>query len=131
MTEAWWHPRQFHERKHRLVSRGRIVGAIRQFFVERGFVEVETPALQVSPGLEPHLTAFATELFEPGEGARDLYLHTSPEFAMKKLLAAGVPKIFQLSPGYSAYRNVPPYVLGAPSTPADCPAFPPAGNNCS
>jgi elongation factor P--(R)-beta-lysine ligase len=102
MTEAWWHPGQFHEREHRLVLRGRIVAAIRQFFVERGFVEVETPALQVSPGLEPHLTAFATELFEPGEGTRDLYLHTSPEFAMKKLLAAGVPKIFQLA---RCFRN--------------------------
>ncbi len=63
-----------------------------------GFVEVDTPALQVSPGLEPHLKAFATELHDPRDG-RTLrrYLHTSPEFAMKKLLAAGMPRIWQLA----------------------------------
>jgi len=102
MSEAWWHPRQFREREHRLALRGLIVGAIRQFFGERGFVEVETPALQISPGLEPHLTAFATQLLEPGQARRGLYLHTSPEFAMKKLLAAGVSKIFQLA---RCFRN--------------------------
>jgi lysyl-tRNA synthetase class 2 len=80
------------------MARGRVLGAVRDFFAESGFVEVETPALQVSPGLEPHLRAFATELHEPGEGrGRQLYLHTSPEFAMKKLLAAGLPRIWQLA----------------------------------
>ncbi len=59
-------------------------------FRGRGFVEVDTPALQVSPGLEPHLRAFSTELHDPGDGRTvRRYLHTSPEFAMKKLLAAG------------------------------------------
>ena len=57
---------------------------------QRGYVEVDTPALQVSPGLEPHLQAFATVLHDPRDGgARPRYLHTSPEFAMKKLLAGG------------------------------------------
>jgi lysyl-tRNA synthetase class 2 len=80
------------------MARGRILGAVRDFFAESGFVEVETPALQVSPGLEPHLRAFAAVLHEPGEGrGRRLYLHTSPEFAMKKLLAAGLPRIWQLA----------------------------------
>src|SRR5919108_6051346 len=95
--EPWWRPDRFAERRGRLMTRGRVLGAVRDFFAESGFVEVETPALQVSPGLEPHLKAFSTILYEPGEGrARPLYLHTSPEFAMKKLLAAGLPRIWQL-----------------------------------
>ena len=95
--EPWWRPERFALKRAHLEARGRVVAAIRRFFVERGFVEVETPALQVSPGLEPHLQAFATELSEPGEERRRRFLHTSPEFAMKKLLVAGVPRLFQLA----------------------------------
>ena len=71
--------------------------------VERQILEVETPALQVSPGLEPHLLAFATDLQGPHpDERRRLFLHTSPEFAMKKLLVAGVPRLYQLT---HAFRN--------------------------
>lgn len=98
MSGSWWRPDRFAVRYDKLMARGRVLGAVRDFFAEQGFVEVDTPALQVSPGLEPHLKAFATELHEPGEArARSLYLHTSPEFAMKKLLAAGLPRIWQLA----------------------------------
>src|SRR6185312_11984760 len=100
--EAWWRPERFAAKRAHLEARGRVVAAIRRFFVERDFVEVDTPALQVSPGLEPHLQAFATELAEPGEPSRPRFLHTSPEFAMKKLLAAGVPRLFQLA---HCFRN--------------------------
>jgi lysyl-tRNA synthetase class 2 len=102
--EPWWRPDIFARRRPYLEKRAAIVAAVRAFFAEQGFVEVETPALQVSPGLEPHLKAFATELAEPfGEAkSRRLYLHTSPEFAMKKLLVAGVPRMFQLA---RVYRN--------------------------
>jgi lysyl-tRNA synthetase class 2 len=80
------------------MARSRILAAVRDFFGESGFVEVETPVLQVSPGLEPHLRAFGTILHEPGQSkARPLFLHTSPEFTMKKLLAAGLPRIWQLA----------------------------------
>jgi lysyl-tRNA synthetase class 2 len=86
-----------------LELRGRLTAATRSFFTERDFLEVETPALQVSPGLEPHLMAFATELVAVDQqSSRPLYLHTSPEFAMKKLLAAGLPRIFQLG---HVFRN--------------------------
>jgi lysyl-tRNA synthetase class 2 len=84
------------------VARGRIAAAIRAWFLEQGFVEVETAALQVSPGNETHLAAFATELIGPDGARRPLYLHTSPEFACKKLLAAGEERIFTFA---QVYRN--------------------------
>jgi elongation factor P--(R)-beta-lysine ligase len=100
--DPWWRPERFALKRPHLETRARVIAAIRAFFAERGFVEVETPALQVSPGLEPHLQAFATTLIEPGEGPRPRFLHTSPEFAMKKLLVAGVPRLFQLT---HCFRN--------------------------
>ncbi len=66
------------------------------------FIEVETAALQVSPGNETHLHAFATELIGPGGGRHPLYLRTSPEFACKKLLAAGETRIVDFA---RVFRN--------------------------
>jgi lysyl-tRNA synthetase class 2 len=101
-TQAWWHPERFAARRAALEARTRIVAAIRGFFASERFLEVETPALQVSPGLEPHLMAFSTELLSPEGERRIRHLHTSPEFAMKKLLVAGLPRIFQLA---HVFRN--------------------------
>ena len=99
----WWRPDVFARRRPFLETRARLTAALRGFFAARDFLEVETPALQVSPGLEPHLMAFATELVSADRQARrTFYLHTSPEFAMKKLLAAGLPRIFQLA---HVFRN--------------------------
>jgi elongation factor P--(R)-beta-lysine ligase len=96
--QAWWRPDRFAARRGRLDQRGRILGAVRSFFAAHGYVEVDTPALQVSPGLEPHLRAFKTLLHDPHTGrAAERYLNTSPEFAMKKLLVAGMPRIWQLA----------------------------------
>jgi lysyl-tRNA synthetase class 2 len=97
-----WAPDRLAERLPYLRARGRIEAAVRDWFVERGFVEVQTPALQVSPGMEPHLKAFATTLETPAGEKQTRYLHTSPEFAMKKLLAGGVPRPFQFA---RAFRN--------------------------
>ena len=99
----WWRPDSFAARRPHLHARAAILKALRATFEARGFLEVETPALQVSPGIEPHLMAFATDL-EPADGgpARRLYLHTSPEFAMKKLLVAGESRIFQFA---KVFRN--------------------------
>jgi len=95
----WWRPDRLAARRENLFARARILAAVREFFAAEGFVEVQTPALQVSPGLEPHLKAFATELTDPRDGVvRPRYLHTSPEFAMKKLLAGGMTRIWQLAP---------------------------------
>jgi lysyl-tRNA synthetase class 2 len=93
----WWRPDIFEGRTDALVRRADMVKRLREFFDRRGYVEVDTPALQMSPGMEPHLTAFETTLGEPGGERRPVYLHTSPEFAMKKLLAAGMQRIFQLA----------------------------------
>src|SRR5437588_4008374 len=93
-----WRPYSLARRSANLELRGRVLAAVRAFFADTGFVEVDTPALQVSPGLEPHLKAFATVLHDPLSGAAlPRYLHTSPEFAMKKLLAGGMERIWQLA----------------------------------
>ena len=80
-----------------LAARSAITKAVRAWFEGQGFAEVETGILQVSPGNETHLHAPRTEL-NPADGARATrYLRTSPEFACKKLLAAGEQKIFELA----------------------------------
>ena len=94
----WWTADAFAARRPYLLARAAMTTALRGYFAGQGFTEVETPALQVSPGLEPHLRAFATQINDPyGGPARPMYLHTSPEFAMKKLLAGGVGRCFQLA----------------------------------
>jgi lysyl-tRNA synthetase class 2 len=98
----WWHPEAHADRQPFLAARGRIRSALRRWFEDQGFVEVETAALQVSPGNETHLHAFATELIGTDGARRPLYLATSPEFACKKLLAAGEEKIFAFA---QAFRN--------------------------
>ncbi len=93
-----WQPGVHAHRRPALLMRSKLLAALRAFFAGRDFVEVETPALQVSPGMEPHIGALATELAEPfGSARHPLYLHTSPEFAMKKLLAAGEQRIYQIA----------------------------------
>jgi lysyl-tRNA synthetase class 2 len=98
----WWTPHVHQDRRPLLLTRNRIKAAIRESFVAEGFIEVDTACLQVSPGNETHLHAFATEIIGPDLARHPLYLHTSPEFAMKKLLAAGEEKIFSFAP---VFRN--------------------------
>lgn len=98
----WWAPHVHADRRPCLMARNRIVARMRRLFDERGFIEVETATLQVSPGNETHLHAFSTGLVRPDGSTEPLYLHTSPEFACKKLLAAGERRIFSLA---RAYRN--------------------------
>jgi lysyl-tRNA synthetase class 2 len=93
----WWHPERFERRWPVLQKRAATLMALRRWFDTQGFIEVDTPALQVSPGMEPHIMALSTEIKEPLGGAHRLYLHTSPEFAMKKLLVAGVKQLFQIA----------------------------------
>ncbi len=98
----WWDPSVHADRRPFLLARAKIVAALRAHFADSGFIEVEPPALQVSPSNEAHLHAFATELIAPDGARRPLYLHTSPEFACKKLLAAGETRIVSFA---KVYRN--------------------------
>jgi lysyl-tRNA synthetase class 2 len=102
MTTPWWDKQKHADRRPTLLARGRIKQRLRHWFEEQGFTEVECGALVVSPGNEAHLHAFATELIETGGARRTLYLHTSPEFASKKLLAAGETRIFDFA---RVFRN--------------------------
>jgi elongation factor P--(R)-beta-lysine ligase len=102
-TQPWWHRQKHRDKRPLLLARGKIQSAIRSWFNAQGFIEVETAILQTSPGNEAHLHAFQTSFHDEASG-RDtpLYLHTSPEFACKKLLAAGERRIFTFA---KAFRN--------------------------
>lgn len=93
----WWTPARHADVRPFLAARGAITRALRAWFDEQGFVEVETGILQVSPGNETHLHAPGTELHRADGTVATRYLRTSPEFACKKLLAAGEAKIFELA----------------------------------
>src|SRR4029077_3314509 len=101
-TPPFWSAGSHATRRPYLLARGRIAAALRSWFAQHDFVEIETAALQVSPGNETHLHAFATDLIGPGGERRPLYLHTSPEFACKKLLAAGETRVVNFA---RVFRN--------------------------
>jgi elongation factor P--(R)-beta-lysine ligase len=93
----WWTPARHADLRPFLMARSAVTGAIRAWFTEQGFTEVETGILQVSPGNEIHLHAPRTELAGTDGVRAARYLRTSPEFACKKLLAAGEQKIFEFA----------------------------------
>lgn len=86
-ASPWWSAERHRDRQPFLAARTRIVRAVRAWFEAQGFVEVEPALLAPSPGAEIHVDAFE---------ASQRFLHTSPEFAMKKLLAAGERRIYFL-----------------------------------
>ena len=98
----WWDRARHQDRRPFLAARGRIKQALRRWFEDHGFIEVDTGVLQVSPGNETHLHAFETTQLSPDGACNPLYLHTSPEFACKKLLVAGEPRLFTFAP---VFRN--------------------------
>ncbi len=98
----WWRVPRHADRRPALMARNRIQLAIRGWLGAEGFVEVDAGALQTSPGNEAHLHGFQTEAIGNDGTGRAMYLHTSPEFAMKKLLAAGETRIASFA---HVYRN--------------------------
>jgi lysyl-tRNA synthetase class 2 len=96
MTPAW-DPDSLASRLPFLRRRARLTAATRAFFTARGYAEAETPYAVPTPGEELHLRAFRTERECPDGRREPLWLHTSPELAMKKLLVAGAGPIFQLA----------------------------------
>jgi elongation factor P--(R)-beta-lysine ligase len=101
-TPPFWNPERHAARRGRLRSRGHIKTALRRHFEADGFTEVEAAQLQVSPGNETHLHGFGTVLRSTDGREATLHLHTSPEFACKKLLAAGETRIFDFA---RVFRN--------------------------
>lgn len=105
MTAAaspWWDRRRHTDRRPALLARNRIQGLLRAQFAAWGFIEVACGQVAVSPGNEAHLHAFPVTAMGPDMVRRDLYLHTSPEFAAKKLLAAGETRIVDFA---RVFRN--------------------------
>ncbi len=90
--------------RHILEQRRALEEELRRFFSERGFQEVQTPLLVRSPGMETHIRPMRVMATSPANGESAVFLPTSPEFAMKKLLAQGWERIFQLCP---AFRDEP------------------------
>jgi lysyl-tRNA synthetase class 2 len=107
----WWYPTRHADRRPVLLARGRIQTAMRGWLDAQGFIEVDTAALQVSPGNEAHLHGFETRAIGLDGSARPMFLHTSPEFAMKKLLAAGETRIAAFA---HVWRNRERGVLHSP-----------------
>ncbi len=96
-STPWWNPTFHADRRPLLLARNRIQAAIRGWLAGEAFTEVDPAALAISPGNEAHLHGFATQAIGNDGLARPMYLHTSPEFAMKKLLAAGETRIHAFS----------------------------------
>jgi elongation factor P--(R)-beta-lysine ligase len=97
MPQPAWHKESLASRLPFLHRRARLTRAVRAFFEQRGYTEVETPYAVPAPGEEVHLRAFATAREHPDGRTEPLWLHTSPEFAMKRLLVAGAGPVFQLA----------------------------------
>ncbi|MGN6489998.1 MAG: EF-P lysine aminoacylase EpmA [Devosia sp.] len=89
----WWSPERHADRRPILLGRNRIELGARAYFAEHDFLVVDPPGLQRSPGNETHLHAFATTMIGNDGQGQTMYLATSPEFSMKKLLAAGEKRI--------------------------------------
>ncbi|MFK0385815.1 EF-P lysine aminoacylase EpmA [Agrobacterium sp. NPDC090273] len=101
-VSSWWRPDVHADRRAFLIGRNAIQSAFRGYFARKDFLEVDTATLQISPGNETHLHAFTTQGITTSGDKAALYLHTSPEFACKKLLAAGEKRISCFA---HVYRN--------------------------
>src|SRR6266516_1068883 len=102
MTPTWRRVRDNPDLRAVYLTRGRVIKAIRAFFDVRGFAEVETPLLVAAPGMEPYLDVFETRLATARGAAHRAFLTTSPEYAMKKLLVAGLTRSYQIC---KSFRN--------------------------
>jgi lysyl-tRNA synthetase class 2 len=106
--------RRAHEdRRGFLLARAKILAEVRAWFASEGFIEADVSSLVAVPGGEAHLQAFETALVRPDGSRERRYLATSPEFAMKKLIAAGETRLYDLA---RVFRN-------AEATPLHAPAF--------
>jgi len=110
-ADPWWDRDRHADRRPALLARNAVKRAFRAHFEAAGFTEVETTALQISPGNETHLHAFEVTAIGADGAPRTRYLHTSPEFAMKKLIAAGETKIFDFARVWRNREGGPTHAL--------------------
>ena len=96
------HTKHITKNKKLLYTRAAIIRGIREFFWNADFLEVETPQLLHMPGQEPYLSPMKLSVLDERGAAHDVYLHTSPEYTMKKMLAAGFGDIFSIC---KTFRN--------------------------
>lgn len=99
---AWWDKDNFKDKKPFLLARNKVKSDLRDWFIGKGFTEVETGQLQISPGNETHLLGLETIWNAPSGETHNLYFATSPEFSCKKLVAAGEERIFEFA---RVFRN--------------------------
>jgi lysyl-tRNA synthetase class 2 len=115
VTRPPWHPESLAARLPFLRRRALLTQGVRAFFAARGYTEVETPYAVTAPGEEVHLATFRTERVAPTGERRPLWLHTSPEFAMKRLLVGGAGPIFQLARvwrnGEGSFLHLPEFTM--------------------
>jgi lysyl-tRNA synthetase class 2 len=102
MEHRWKKLKESAHLRQNLQVRAKAAAAVRAFFDAQGYLEVETPVVVAKPGMEPHLDPFETTVIDPFGNRYPSFLITSPEYAMKKLLVAGFPKIYQLA---RCFRN--------------------------
>ncbi|MDP3985417.1 MAG: EF-P lysine aminoacylase EpmA [bacterium] len=103
--ERWQFLKENQQARDMLIRAAAIRAAIRQWFINQGFLEVNTPSLVRAAGQEPYLDPFEVAVRDERGNKTPGFLVTSPEYALKKLLVAGFPKIFSLA---SAFRNNEP-----------------------
>ncbi|MDP4823638.1 MAG: EF-P lysine aminoacylase EpmA [Aestuariivirgaceae bacterium] len=113
MTPAkpWWHPEAHADRQPLLHARSRIMGGVRGWFGGQGFMEADPGCLQVSPGNEAHIHGLNVQIRAPEGQKSTLYLHSSPEFAMKKLLAGGETRLYSLGHVWRDRENSPTHAI--------------------
>lgn len=100
---TWWQPHQFAQKQANLKLRSSVMKALRNWFDTQNFTEVDTPILQSCPVMDAHIHGFETQMLAPDLSHKQtLYLQTSPEFSMKKLLVAGMAQIYQIA---HVFRN--------------------------
>ena len=103
---TWKKIKASNQYKKNLIVRSVVIRAIRDFFTQEGFLEVDTPQLVMNPGTEPYLEVFETTLKTDRGTNVAGYLTTSPELQMKKLLAAGMGSIFQICKSLKKIKNI-------------------------
>ena len=111
MTKNWQLIRDKKMDPQIFAKRAMILDLMREWYKKEGFLEVETPLMVRYPGMEPDLDVFATEFISKDGSREKRYFHTSPEYAMKKLLGAGFERIFQIT---KAFRNGEFFSGGSP-----------------